>query len=98
MGAPEQLWPAQPEDRFRIGGNTKAFVSTLLLRLEAEHRLSLDDPVSRWLPGVVTGTDEGRGERAGRRGVVRQLSSGRAAVYRPRPAPARVRRRSSRRA
>lgn len=39
--------------RFRIASNTKAFTSTVLLQLVGEGRLSLDDPVSRWLPGVV---------------------------------------------
>lgn len=47
--------PARPWDRFRIGSNTKAFISTVLLQLEAEHRLSLNDTVSRWLPGLVSG-------------------------------------------
>jgi D-alanyl-D-alanine carboxypeptidase len=45
--------PADPHARFRIGSNTKAFVSTVLLQLEAEGALSLDDTVDHWLPGVV---------------------------------------------
>ncbi|MGC5287167.1 serine hydrolase domain-containing protein [Micromonospora sp. DT231] len=44
---------ARPDDRFRIASNTKAFVSTVLLQLVGEGRLTLDDPVERWLPGVV---------------------------------------------
>jgi D-alanyl-D-alanine carboxypeptidase len=44
--------PARPGDRFRIASNTKAFVATVLLQLAGEHRLSLDDRVSRWLPEV----------------------------------------------
>jgi D-alanyl-D-alanine carboxypeptidase len=44
--------PARPSDRFRIASNTKAFVATVVLQLEAEHRLSLDDRVSRWRPEV----------------------------------------------
>ncbi|MEU6279939.1 serine hydrolase domain-containing protein [Streptomyces sp. NPDC047028] len=44
---------ADPKAQFRIGSNTKAFTSTVLLQLEAEHRLSLDDSVERWLPGAV---------------------------------------------
>lgn len=31
------------------------FVATVLLQLEAEGRLSLDDSVETWLPGVVRG-------------------------------------------
>ncbi|GAA1959047.1 serine hydrolase domain-containing protein [Kitasatospora viridis] len=45
----------QPQDRFRIGSTTKTFVATVLLQLEAEHRLSLDDTVEQWLPGLVDG-------------------------------------------
>ena len=42
--------PVQPDVLWQIGSNTKAFTSVLLLQLEAERRLSIDDPVSRWLP------------------------------------------------
>ncbi|MFF8616048.1 MULTISPECIES: serine hydrolase domain-containing protein [unclassified Streptomyces] len=45
--------PADPKAKFRIGSNTKAFVSTVLLQLEGEKKLSLDDTVERWLPGAV---------------------------------------------
>lgn len=45
--------PADPKAQFRIGSNTKAFTATVLLQLESERRLSLDDSVARWLPGVV---------------------------------------------
>ena len=39
--------------RFRIGSITKTFVATVVLQLVEEGRLRLDDPVERWLPGVV---------------------------------------------
>ncbi|MEU1309564.1 serine hydrolase domain-containing protein [Streptomyces cinnamoneus] len=42
-------------DHFRAGSITKTFVATTLLQLEAEGKLSLDDSVERWLPGVVKG-------------------------------------------
>ncbi|MER5638527.1 serine hydrolase domain-containing protein [Kitasatospora sp. NPDC002227] len=45
--------PADPKAQFRIGSNTKAFTSTVLLQLEAEGRLSIDDSVAKWLPGAV---------------------------------------------
>ncbi|MCX4734919.1 serine hydrolase [Streptomyces sp. NBC_01363] len=45
--------PADPKAKFRIGSNTKAFISTVLLQLEGEKRLSLDDTVAKWLPGAV---------------------------------------------
>ncbi|MBO0825206.1 MAG: beta-lactamase family protein, partial [Actinobacteria bacterium] len=45
----------QPQDRFHIGSITKTFVATVVLQLAAEGRLSLNDSVQRWLPGVITG-------------------------------------------
>ncbi|MFE9449347.1 serine hydrolase domain-containing protein [Streptomyces sp. NPDC006739] len=60
--------PRSPADRYRVGSITKSFVSTVLLQLEAEGRLSLDDKVDTWLPGVV----QGHGND-GRHITVRQL-------------------------
>ncbi|MFF0551840.1 serine hydrolase domain-containing protein [Streptomyces sp. NPDC004311] len=45
----------RPQDRFRIGSTTKTFTATLLLQLAAEHRLTLDDPVTTWIPEVPAG-------------------------------------------
>ncbi|MFI6447125.1 serine hydrolase domain-containing protein [Kitasatospora sp. NPDC050543] len=45
--------PASADGRFRIGSVTKTFVATVVLQLVAEHRLALDDPIERHLPGVV---------------------------------------------
>lgn len=56
------------DDRYRVGSITKTFVSTVLLQLEAEGRLSLDDKVDTWLPGVVHGNGHD-----GNRITVRQL-------------------------
>ncbi|MCN9239438.1 beta-lactamase family protein [Streptomyces sp. RY43-2] len=47
--------PRSPQDHYRVGSITKTFVSTVLLQLEAEGRLSLDDTVEKWLPGTVRG-------------------------------------------
>ncbi|MGP4012335.1 serine hydrolase domain-containing protein [Streptomyces sp. 4N124] len=47
--------PRSEHDRYRVGSITKTFVATVLLQLEAEGRLSLDDTVEQWLPGVVEG-------------------------------------------
>src|SRR5262249_39035196 len=47
--------PVNADGFFRIGSNTKTFVSVVVLQLVAEHRLSLDDTVGHWLPGVVHG-------------------------------------------
>ncbi len=70
--------PATPAHRFRIASNTKAFTSTVLLQLVGEGRLSLDDPVSRWLPGVITGNGND-----GTRITVRQLLNHTAGLYDP---------------
>jgi D-alanyl-D-alanine carboxypeptidase len=40
-------------DRFRAGSITKTFVSTVVLQLAAADRLSLDDTVEHWLPGIL---------------------------------------------
>ncbi|MGK4585951.1 serine hydrolase domain-containing protein [Kitasatospora sp. HPMI-4] len=45
--------PVDENGRFRIGSVTKAFVSTVVLQLVGEHRLGLDDPIERFLPGEV---------------------------------------------
>ncbi|MFH8342781.1 serine hydrolase domain-containing protein [Streptomyces sp. AM6-12] len=58
----------QPQNRFRIGGTTQSFVATVMLQLVAEHKVSLDDSVEKWLPGLV----EGNGYDAGKI-TVRQL-------------------------
>ena len=47
--------PMQPQDRVHIGSITKTFVATVVLQLAAEGRLSLNDSVQKWLPGVITG-------------------------------------------
>lgn len=47
--------PRSAHDHFRVGSITKTFTATVLLQLEAEGRLSLDDKVEKWLPGVVRG-------------------------------------------
>jgi D-alanyl-D-alanine carboxypeptidase len=44
----------RPDDRFRVGSVTKTFVATTILQLEAEGRLSLDDPAERYVPGTGT--------------------------------------------
>ncbi|RJL35288.1 serine hydrolase domain-containing protein [Bailinhaonella thermotolerans] len=43
------------QDHFRAGSTTKTFIAVVLLQLAAERRLSLDDTVDEWLPGVVRG-------------------------------------------
>ncbi|ONK09921.1 serine hydrolase domain-containing protein [Streptomyces sp. MP131-18] len=47
--------PAPYDGYVRGNSVTKTFVATLVLLLEAEGRLSLGDPVSHWLPGLISG-------------------------------------------
>ncbi|MFJ8855886.1 serine hydrolase domain-containing protein [Streptomyces sp. NPDC102437] len=60
--------PVHRDSRFRIGSMTKMCTATTLLQLVGEHRVRLDAPVERYLPGVVRvhGKD-------GRKITVRQL-------------------------
>jgi D-alanyl-D-alanine carboxypeptidase len=44
--------PATKADHFRIGNVTESFTVTRLLQLVDEGRVSLDDPLSNWLPNV----------------------------------------------
>lgn len=47
--------PARPGMRFLIASVSKTFTSVAVLKLAEEGRLSLDDPINRWLePGLVT--------------------------------------------
>lgn len=53
--------PVAADSRFRIGSMTKMFVATVVLQLVAEHRVDLDAPIERYLPGVVRGNgNDGR--------------------------------------
>jgi D-alanyl-D-alanine carboxypeptidase len=53
--------PVPRNGSFRMGSNTKTFISVVMLQLVGEGRLSLDDTVDRWLPGVVSGNgNDGR--------------------------------------
>jgi D-alanyl-D-alanine carboxypeptidase len=47
--------PMRAGDRFRVGSITKTFVAALTLQLVADGRMSLDDTVERWVPGLVPG-------------------------------------------
>ncbi|MFI6354937.1 serine hydrolase domain-containing protein [Streptomyces sp. NPDC050743] len=68
--------PRSTADRYRVGSITKTFVATVLLQLEAEGRLSLDDTVDKWLPGVVRGHGHD-----GRHITVRQLLNHTSGIY-----------------
>ncbi|NKI42555.1 serine hydrolase domain-containing protein [Streptomyces physcomitrii] len=68
--------PRGAEDHYRVGSISKTFTATVLLQLEAEGRISLDDTVEKWLPGVV----RGHGHDGGRI-TVRQLLNHTSGVF-----------------
>jgi hypothetical protein len=43
------------DDHFRIGSNTKTMTSTVILQLVQEGKLSLDDPIGKYIQGVPNG-------------------------------------------
>jgi D-alanyl-D-alanine carboxypeptidase len=68
--------PVPYDGEFRIGSTTKTFVATVVLQLVGEGRLSLDDTVDRWLPGVVSGHGND-----GSRVTVRELLQHTSGIY-----------------
>ncbi|MFD9545273.1 serine hydrolase domain-containing protein [Streptomyces sp. NPDC060022] len=60
--------PMPRNGRFRIGSATKTFTAAVVLQLVGEGRMSLEDTVEQWLPGVVRGNGND-----GSRITVRQL-------------------------
>ncbi|MGW3128349.1 serine hydrolase domain-containing protein [Streptomyces sp. NPDC001123] len=58
---------------FRVASTTKTFTAAVVLQLAAEKRLSLDDTVEHWLPGVVAGNGND-GSRVTVRDLLRQTS------------------------
>jgi D-alanyl-D-alanine carboxypeptidase len=52
----QSLRPMRTDEHVRIGSVTKAFVTTLLLRLAQEGRLSLGEPIDAYVPGVPDGS------------------------------------------
>jgi D-alanyl-D-alanine carboxypeptidase len=68
--------PMPVDGSFRIGSETKTFLSVVLLQLVGEGRLRLDDPIERWLPGVVDGNGND-----GRRVSVRQIMQHTSGLY-----------------
>lgn len=48
--------PVTVNDYFRVGSTTKTMVGTIALQLVREGKLALDDPVSKYWPGVPNGS------------------------------------------
>ncbi|MFC6018776.1 serine hydrolase domain-containing protein [Plantactinospora solaniradicis] len=68
--------PVPRDPYLRIGSATKTYVAVVVLQLVAEGRLSLSDPVERWLPRVVAGNGND-----GRTVTVRQLLQHTSGLY-----------------
>jgi D-alanyl-D-alanine carboxypeptidase len=68
--------PVPWQAKFRIGSYTKMFVAATVLQLVGEGRLSLEDSVDHWLPGVVAGNGND-----GTKITVRQLLQHTSGVY-----------------
>lgn len=58
--------PMRAGDVFPIGSTTKSYTAVLVMRLVAEGKIALDDPLSRYLPGLLPD---------GKRITIRQLLS-----------------------
>jgi D-alanyl-D-alanine carboxypeptidase len=68
--------PVPWDAKFRVGSFTKTFVSATVLQLVGEGKLTLDDTVERWLPGVVNANGND-----GRTITVRQLLQHTSGLY-----------------
>ena len=51
----EEKTPAQPGMRYSIGSISKQFTAAAILLLQEQGKLSLDDKVSKWVPGLTDG-------------------------------------------
>jgi D-alanyl-D-alanine carboxypeptidase len=49
--------PATPEMRYSIGSISKQFTATAILLLQQEGKLTLDDPVGKYVPGLTRGDE-----------------------------------------
>ena len=47
--------PPRADTHFRIASNTKTMTAAVIMQLAQEGKLSLDDPVSKYVPGVPNG-------------------------------------------
>ncbi len=49
--------PATPEMRYSIGSISKQFTAAAILMLQEQGKLSLDDPVGKYIPGLTRGDE-----------------------------------------
>ena len=53
----DPLLPAKPDMRYSIGSISKQFTAAAILLLQEQGKLSLDDKVSKWVPGLTRGDE-----------------------------------------
>ena len=51
----DQKMPAKPFMRYSVGSISKQFTAAAILLLQQQGKLSLDDKVSKWIPGLTDG-------------------------------------------
>jgi len=51
----ENKTPAQPAMRYSVGSISKQFTATAILLLQEQGKLSVDDKVAKWVPGLTDG-------------------------------------------
>ncbi len=49
--------PATPEMRYSVGSVSKQFTATAMLLLQEQGKLSIDDPVGKYVPGLTRGNE-----------------------------------------
>jgi CubicO group peptidase (beta-lactamase class C family) len=49
--------PVTPETKFRIGSITKQFIASAILKMQEEGKLSVDDKLSKYVPGFPRGDE-----------------------------------------
>ena len=49
--------PPHADTYFRMASNTKTVTAAVIMQLAQENKLSLDDPVSKYVPGVPNGNN-----------------------------------------
>jgi len=54
-GKANENLPARPDQPYQIASNSKQFTAMALILLRDEGKLSLDDKVSKYLPGITEG-------------------------------------------
>ncbi len=57
LGSLDLATPARPEMRYKIGSVSKQFMAMAILLLVQDGKLSLDDPIGRYLPSLTRAND-----------------------------------------